>query len=60
MIDHAGYRRAIISRNLPLYDDDGYEIDSEEDDDRIQDLLEEAAEFDPYATVHLESESYFC
>jgi len=55
MIDHAGYRRAIISRNLPLYDDDGYEIDSEEDDDRIQDLLEEAAEFDPYATVHLEN-----
>ncbi|KAH7040802.1 RXT2-like protein [Microdochium trichocladiopsis] len=55
IINHAGYRRAIISRNMPLYDDDGYEIDSEEDDDRIQDLLDEAAEFDPYATVRLEN-----
>ncbi|KXJ97097.1 RXT2-like protein [Microdochium bolleyi] len=55
IINHAGYRRAIISRNMPLYDDDGYEVDSEEDDERIQDLLEEAANFDPYATVRLEN-----
>jgi hypothetical protein len=52
--EHAGYQREIISRNPPLDDEDGYGIDSDDDDDRVQEALTSAAEDDPYAGVRLE------
>ena len=54
-MDHAGHQRAIISRNPPLIDDEGYEVDSDDDDDQIQEALDTVAEFNPYANVRLES-----
>lgn len=54
VVEHAGYRRAIINRNPPLIDEDGYDIDSDDDDDRVQDAVTAAAEANPYATIHLE------
>ncbi|KAJ9151373.1 Transcriptional regulatory protein rxt2 [Pleurostoma richardsiae] len=54
VVEHAGYQRAIISRNPPLVDEDGYGIDSDDDDDRVQEALTSAAEDDPYAGVRLE------
>ena len=53
-IEHAGFYRDIISRNPPLVDDDGYEVDSEDDDERAQAAMVAAAEFDPYADVKIE------
>lgn len=58
MVEHGGYRRAIISRNLPLVDEDGYDIDSDDDDERIQDAMAATAEADPYSSIHLERETY--
>jgi hypothetical protein len=37
-----------------LIDEDGYEIDSDDDPDRVEDAVAAAAEFDPYANVRLE------
>ena len=54
-IQHAGFYREIISRNPPLVDEDGYEVDSEDDDERAQAASAAAAEFDPYAAVKIES-----
>ena len=54
-IEHAGFQRDIISRNPPLVDEDGYEVDSEDDDERAQAAIAAAAEFDPYADVKIES-----
>lgn len=53
-VEHAGYRRSIISRNPPLIDADGYDIDSDDDEERIQDAIISAAEDDPYSAMHLE------
>ncbi len=56
-VEHAGYRREILSRNRPLVDDDGYEIDTEEDDEAVvQGAEADAAAVGetPYAEVHLE------
>ena len=36
-------------------DEDGYEVDSEDDDERAQAAIAAAAEFDPYADVKIES-----
>ncbi|KAI0887963.1 RXT2-like protein [Annulohypoxylon maeteangense] len=55
IVNHAGYQRAIISRNPVLIDDEGYEIDSDDDQDYIQDVTDTAAEFNPYANVRLEN-----
>ncbi|KAI1482140.1 RXT2-like protein [Daldinia eschscholtzii] len=55
IINHAGYQRAIISRNPVLIDDEGYEIDSDDDQEYIQDVADAAAEFNPYANVRLEN-----
>ncbi|KAI1211331.1 RXT2-like protein [Annulohypoxylon truncatum] len=55
VVNHAGYQRAIISRNPVLIDDEGYEIDSDDDQDYIQDVTDTAAEFNPYANVRLEN-----
>lgn len=54
MIEHAGYRRKIISRNPPLVDEDGYEIDSDEDDERVQDAILATADINPFGGVRLE------
>ncbi|KAI1416590.1 RXT2-like protein [Hypoxylon sp. FL1857] len=55
VVNHAGYQRAIISRNPVLIDDEGYEVDSDDDQEYIQDVAEAAAEFNPYANVRLEN-----
>ncbi|TQS35851.1 hypothetical protein Golomagni_03717 [Golovinomyces magnicellulatus] len=53
-IEHGGYHRDILSPKPPLVDEDGYEIDSEDDDDRTQAALAAAAQFNPYAHIKLE------
>lgn len=57
-VEHAGYRRSIISRNPPLVDEDGYDIDSDDDEERVQDAIAVAAESDPYSSIRLERRSY--
>lgn len=53
-VEHAGYQREIISRNPALIDEDGYEVDSDDDDERAQQAAVSAAEMDPYADIRLE------
>lgn len=55
IVNYAGYRRAIISRNPPLIDEEGYEIDSDDDEEHILDAINNAAEFNPHANIRLES-----
>ncbi|KAI0515026.1 RXT2-like protein [Xylaria bambusicola] len=55
IVNHAGYQRAIISRNPPLIDDEGYEIDSDDDEEQILDAMNNAAEFNPYTNIRLEN-----
>ncbi|KAJ8123069.1 hypothetical protein ONZ43_g891 [Nemania bipapillata] len=55
IVNHAGYQRAIISRNPPLIDDEGYEIDSDDDEEHILDAINNASEFNPHANIRLES-----
>ncbi|KAI2636716.1 RXT2-like protein [Xylaria nigripes] len=55
VVNHAGYQRTIISRNPPLIDDEGYEVDSDDDEEHILDAINNAAEFNPYANIRLES-----
>ncbi|KAI8965049.1 RXT2-like protein [Daldinia sp. FL1419] len=55
IVNHAGYQRAIISRNPVLVDDEGYELDSDDDQEYIQDVTDAAAQFNPYANVRLEN-----
>ncbi|KAL1875853.1 hypothetical protein Daus18300_003044 [Diaporthe australafricana] len=50
----ARYKRAVISRNPPLIDEDGYSIDSDDDDQHVQDAVAAAAENDPYSSIHIE------
>ncbi|KAB5542864.1 RXT2-like protein [Coniochaeta sp. 2T2.1] len=54
VVDHAGYQRVIINRNPPLIDDEGYEIDSDDDQDRVQEAMADAADANPYSSIHLE------
>lgn len=56
-VDYAGVRRSIIHRKPPLVDWEGYEVDSEDDEERIEEAAASAAELDPYANIRLESES---
>ncbi|CAK7272422.1 hypothetical protein SEPCBS119000_005117 [Sporothrix epigloea] len=54
-IEHEGYRRDILSHNLPLIDDEGYEVDSDEEDDAVlQEAEAAAAEQKAYAGIQLE------
>jgi hypothetical protein len=55
-VDYAGVRRSIISRNSPLVDEDGYEVDSADDDERIEAAIASAAELNPYANIRIERE----
>ncbi|KAL2176182.1 RXT2-like protein [Thermothelomyces heterothallicus CBS 202.75] len=54
MAEHAGYQRAIIHRNPPLIDEDGYDIDSDDDEEQIQEAVASAMEENPYSSIHLE------
>ncbi|OAA59497.1 RXT2-lik [Cordyceps fumosorosea ARSEF 2679] len=53
-IDYAGVRRSIISRNPPLVDDDGYEVLSEDEPQRVESAIQAAAELNPYSNIRLE------
>lgn len=53
-IDYAGVRRSIIYRNPPLVDDDGYEVFSEDDTERIENAVQSAAELNPYTNIRIE------
>ncbi|CAK7211038.1 hypothetical protein SCUCBS95973_000994 [Sporothrix curviconia] len=54
-IEHEGFQRDIISHNPPLIDDEGYEIDSDDEDDAaLQEAETAAAEENPYAGIQLE------
>jgi hypothetical protein len=57
-VEHAGYQRAIISRNPPAIDDEGYEPESDDADyeERMQAIADTSAELNPYASVRLESQ----
>ncbi|OLN85198.1 Transcriptional regulatory protein rxt2 [Colletotrichum chlorophyti] len=54
VIDYAGQQRTIISRNPPIIDEEGYEIDSDDDEERIQEAISSATELDPYANIRIE------
>ncbi|KAL2162064.1 hypothetical protein VTH06DRAFT_7849 [Thermothelomyces fergusii] len=54
MAEHAGYRRAILHRNPPLIDEDGYDIESDDDEEQIQEAVASAMEENPYSSIHLE------
>lgn len=50
------HSRDIISHVPRLYDQDGYRLDSDEDDEERIDIAQaDAAEAYPYADVHIES-----
>ncbi|KAG6041268.1 hypothetical protein E4U41_005195 [Claviceps citrina] len=53
-VDYAGVRRSILYRNPPLIDDEGYEIISDDDADRIEEAELSAAELNPYSNIRLE------
>ncbi|KOS17395.1 Transcriptional regulatory protein rxt2 [Escovopsis weberi] len=53
-VDYAGARRSIIHRNPPLIDEDGYEIDSDDDESQVEEAILSAAELNPYANIRLE------
>ncbi|GAB1315836.1 Transcriptional regulatory protein RXT2 N-terminal domain-containing protein [Madurella fahalii] len=52
--EHAGYQRAIINQNPRLVDEEGYDIDSDDDEEHIQEALNAAMEDNPYSSVRLE------
>ncbi|KAM5346639.1 hypothetical protein ACJ41O_009644 [Fusarium nematophilum] len=55
-VEYAGVRRPILYRNPPLLDDEGYEIDSDDEDEgRLQEAEASAAEMNPYANIHIEN-----
>lgn len=53
-VEHAGYQRTVISRNPPLIDEDGYELDSDDDEERIAEVQAAAAEDDPYSGIRID------
>lgn len=57
IVEHAGYERAILSRNPPLVDEDGYEIGSDDDEEAVQNAHVEAAQQNPYAGTQLHGAS---
>lgn len=52
------YERTIISERPMLYDEDGYEMDSEDDEDG--EALAAANEFYPYSDVRMEGQKKPC
>ncbi|KAK8069725.1 hypothetical protein PG994_006341 [Apiospora phragmitis] len=57
IVNHGGYERAIINRNPPLVDEEGYEPESDDEDyeERMQEIMASAFQFNPYASVRLET-----
>ncbi|KAH7312413.1 RXT2-like protein [Stachybotrys elegans] len=53
IVEYAGVRRAIIQRNPPLLDDEGYEVDSD-DEARVDEAIAASAPLNPYANIRLE------
>lgn len=53
-VEYGGVRYPIIYRNPPLIDDEGYEIDSDDDDERVGEAVAFATQVNPYSNVHLE------
>ncbi|KAK4187219.1 RXT2-like protein [Podospora australis] len=53
-VEHAGYQRPIIHRNPHLIDQDGYDIESDDDEEQVQEALSAAADENPYSEVRLE------
>ncbi|GAO14584.1 uncharacterized protein UV8b_05350 [Ustilaginoidea virens] len=54
-VDYAGMQRNVLHRNPPLVDDEGYEILSDDDDQRVGDAELAAAELNPYSNIRLEN-----
>ncbi|KAG8671485.1 hypothetical protein FPOAC2_04827 [Fusarium poae] len=55
-VEYAGVCRPILYRNPPLIDEEGYEIDSnDEDEERVQEAEASAAELNPYANIQIEN-----
>lgn len=54
VVEHAGYQRAIINQNPPLIDEDGYDIDSDDNEERVQEAISATMEENPYASIRLE------
>ncbi|RGP61836.1 hypothetical protein FLONG3_10423 [Fusarium longipes] len=55
-VEYAGVFRPILYRNPPLVDEEGYEIDSDdEDEERVQEAEASAAELNPYANIQIEN-----
>ncbi|KAK4149072.1 hypothetical protein C8A00DRAFT_38342 [Chaetomidium leptoderma] len=52
--EHSGYHRAIINRNPPLIDEDGYDIDSDDEEEQVQEAIASAMDGDPYSSIRLE------
>ncbi|RDA93878.1 hypothetical protein CP533_4517 [Ophiocordyceps camponoti-saundersi (nom. inval.)] len=53
-VEFAGTLRTIIHRNPPMLDENGYEIDSDDDDERVEEAALASAQINPYANVRLE------
>jgi hypothetical protein len=58
--EHAGYHRAIISANPRLIDEEGYDIDSDNDEEEVQEAIASAMEDNPYSSVRLERTCFGC
>jgi hypothetical protein len=54
MAELSGYQRAILNRNPPLIDDDGYEVESDDNEERVQEAFARRDEENPYASIHIE------
>ena len=54
IVEHAGFHRAIINENPPLVDEEGYELDSDDNEERVQEAIAAAQDENPYASIHLE------
>lgn len=54
IVEHAGYQRAVISRNPPIIDEEGYELDSDDDQGRIAEAQAAVAEDDPYSGIRID------
>ncbi|KAK4166380.1 RXT2-like protein [Cladorrhinum sp. PSN259] len=52
--DHAGYQRAIIHKNPPLIDEEGYDIESDDDEEQVQEAIAAASTENPYSDIRLE------
>jgi RXT2-like, N-terminal len=50
-IEHAGYGRHILRRNPKRFDEDGFELLSDEEDEEAD---KEAAEKNPYSGIQIE------